>query len=543
MSKLAMINFQETWSKIERFFGHVKFAVFIILIFAIYLTYGTFMESYHGTDYANRLVYKSWPFMTVQFFMFLSVLFATLLRMPFKKPLAGFYVLHLGLLILFLGSFITYVAGVDGSLTLNPNSPNREVLLNSDEVRIQLLKAEKEVKVALPYTSGPKELKMDYKNIKLLKFLPFADDELTWVKQKEAEDANKLHSSTYIIKNDMVEEKITLSLHPASLGEFKNSTQMGPLSVHYMPKVLASCFDVKTNHGFIMWDPIRGGCFSPAEKSLKTIKSLVGPEKLSFVYDGKLLTFIPSLSPLPIKADNSVDESSPLRLFNRSLFEDKPHLFLFGEAVAFYNREETKWYLHPLKKLDGWVELPWMGFQLQLSEHFTRYHPRLLPNAVIPIQDNNNLVQGAQRAVLASVGDDTFWVKRNEPFTYKTRDEEYTFILTTSSLKLPFELSLKRFKMDQDPGTNNPASYESFVTLFRGNSGSTEHHVFMNHPLKQDDFTFYQSSFFEIEPQVYGSVLSVNYDPGRWWKYLGSLLLVGGSFWHFVLRRRKEKKS
>lgn len=106
------------YKKVEFFFGNLKFAVVIISLFAIYLGYGTFMESYHGTEYANRLVYKSFPFMAVQFGMFLSIFFATLIRLPPKKHLYGFYVIHAGLIILFLGSWVTYQSGVDGTVTL-----------------------------------------------------------------------------------------------------------------------------------------------------------------------------------------------------------------------------------------------------------------------------------------------------------------------------------------------------------------------------------------------------------------------------------------
>ena len=92
--------------------------------------------------------------------------------------------------------------------------------------------------------------------------------------------------------------------------------------------------------------------------------------------------------------------------------------------------------------------------------------------------------------------------------------------------------------MNTDPGTNNPASYESFVSVFAGTQGAQKHHIYMNNPLKFKAFTFYQASYFETN-QGYGSVLSVNYDPGRPWKYLGSFLIVLGSIWHFILRRKK----
>src|SRR5690606_14436862 len=93
--------------------------------------------------------------------------------------------------------------------------------------------------------------------------------------------------------------------------------------------------------------------------------------------------------------------------------------------------------------------------------------------------------------------------------------------------------------------TNNPASYESFVTVFDGRNpeqGTSSHHVYMNNPLKYDGFTFYQSSYFPVGDNAFASVFSVNFDPGRPLKYFGSLLLVFGSIWHYIIRRKKGTK-
>jgi len=63
----------------------------------------------------------------------------------------------------------------------------------------------------------------------------------------------------------------------------------------------------------------------------------------------------------------------------------------------------------------------------------------------------------------------------------------------------------------------------------------------MNNPLKHDGFTFYQASYSQDNQGNYSSTLSVNVDPGRFWKYLGSLMLVFGSMWHYYLNFRKKK--
>ncbi len=520
------------YRKVELFFGNLKFAVVIILLFAASLAYGTFMESYHGTEYANRLIYKSLWFMGIQFGMFLSILFATLIRLPFKKQLAGFYVIHAGLIILFLGSYITYQSGVDGTMTLNPNLPAREIQLNEDEFKIQFPSKGKEVTIALPYGAFEKELGYEYEGIRINKFLPFAENEQGWIPVK-VED--KTQSSTqYLLYNDNFSEKLTLSLHPQS--DFNNTQRLGPLNVHYMPQTLLGCFDDNTQDGLIIWNGETSGCMSPGPSDIRKLKSLNGREVIEVSFEGRRIRFLPTMSPLPLDDKMELNESSPFRIFSKKMFETAPHLFLFGKSAAFYNKETQKWESHSSFEKD--IELPWMGFKVSVLDHRSDAYPTMVPIYTKPIQDNSQVIKGNLKAVEVEVDGQRFWVNSMEPVAYNKNGERVTFELSKKQLLLPYEIVLDQFKMDTDPGTNNPASYESFVTLFKGNEGSTKHRVFMNNPLKYKDFTFYQASYFQTNEGPFGSVLSVNFDPGRFWKYLGSLLLVLGSIWHFVIRKR-----
>jgi hypothetical protein len=525
------------YRKVELFFGNMKFAVFIILLFATALGYGTFMESYHGTEYANRLIYKSLWFMGIQFCMFLSILFATLIRLPMKKHLHGFYVIHAGLITIFVGSYITYQSGVDGTITLSPNLPARQIQVNEDELKIQFSAKGKEVILALPYSAFSKDLGYEYEGIKFKTFLPFAEDKQNWIPTK-IEDASQ-SSSRYRLYTPNFGEFLTLSLHPQS--DFNNTQQLGPLSVHYMPAGLSECFAKNTPDGLIVWDAESSGCKSPDTKEIKKIKSLTGKDLIEVDFNGEKIRFMPQMSPLPLDERMELSENSPFRIFSKKLFEKSPHLFLFGKNVAFFEKEKSLWKASPIE-INGEVELPWMGFKVKLLEHRTDAYPSMTPQYVTPVQDNGQVITGNIKAVEVSVGDQTFWVKSNEPVAFNQNGERITFDLGKKNLLLPYEIVLDQFKMDTDPGTTNPASFESFVTLFKGNEGSTKHHIFMNNPMKHQNFTFYQASYFQTQEGPYGSVLSVNFDPGRFWKYLGSLLLVLGSIWHFVLRKRPVTK-
>lgn len=524
----------QIYRRVELFFGNMKFAVVIILIFATALGYGTFMESYHGTEYANRLIYKSLWFMGIQFCMFLSILFATLIRLPPRKQLYGFYTIHAGLIILFLGSYISYHSGVDGTVTLAPNLPSRKIQVNEDEFRIQFPSEGKEVTVALPFRAGPVDLDLEYKGIKLKRFYPFSESAEQWLPMKIKDPGQS--SGQYRIYNDNFGEKFTLSLHPDS--DFNNTTQLGPLNVHYMPESLAECFGVDSNSGLIVWSGESRRCLAPQESDLKKSKAINGKELVVLRFEDQSLSFMPGLSPLPLDESRELNVNSPYRIFSKKLFEGSPHLFLFGPKAAFFDKEKDKWVLESAPE-GAEVSLPWMGFRVVTQKYKDDSYPTMVPEYVKPVQDSGQIIKGDMKAVEVEVQGQNFWVTSKDPIAFNQNNERTTFHLEKKMITLPYEITLDRFKMDTDPGTSTPASFESFVTLFRGNEGSTKHHVFMNNPLKHENFTFYQASYFQTQEGPFGSVLSVNFDPGRPWKYLGSFLLVIGSIWHFYLRRKR----
>ncbi len=110
-------------------------------------------------------------------------------------------------------------------------------------------------------------------------------------------------------------------------------------------------------------------------------------------------------------------------------------------------------------------------------------------------------------------------------------------------LVLPFSLRLERFTVDHDQGTLNPAAYSSRVTVLDG-QGQKEANISMNEPLELHGYTVYQASYEEGEPRPVTSIFAVNRDPGRLWKYLGSLFIVMGSVLLFGQKyKRKNKKT
>ncbi len=524
------------YNKIEKSIGSMKFAVIAIGLFTFLMIIGTFIESYYGTDYANRTIYKKLPFMLVQFFMFVSILFATFVRLPPKKRLYGFYTIHAGLILIGCGSLITYVAGVDGNIYLRPGEPTRNIILSDDILKITFPNEGRQITSKLPFTAFKTTLNNQFEELNFLDFYPFSTNQTEWgYGDKVYPPSQKIHSSEYIIYNDNFSQKFTMSLHPEAI-DYTSGTQLGPLGIHYLPESLANCFTIEPKSSIVLWSSSQNKCFS-----LESFKPKMQPptklKKKSFIvsFNNQQLTFFPEFSPFPLDSNSQPIKTSPLKVFNLTLFQKRPQIFVFGNQVAFFQNE--KWQLKSFNNQK--ISLPWMKFHLKLLRHDDYKFPSDIPTYVTPIQKNGRLIKGEQKALKLEVKGKKYWVTDLKPLSLMIGPKKVIIEITKKTIKLPFEFVLKNFKMDKNPGTQSPASYESFVTLFT-KKGPQEHHVFMNNPLKYSGFTFYQASYNQNQDGSYSSTLSANVDQGRSIKYLGSLLLVLGSMWHFYLRRKKK---
>jgi cytochrome c biogenesis protein ResB len=94
-------------------------------------------------------------------------------------------------------------------------------------------------------------------------------------------------------------------------------------------------------------------------------------------------------------------------------------------------------------------------------------------------------------------------------------------------VQLPFSIKCRDFIMERYPGTENPSSYASEVTLIDPSDNLTENkRIFMNNILEHKGYRFFQSSF---DPDELGTYLSVNHDFwGTWISYTGYILLTIG---------------
>jgi hypothetical protein len=185
-------------------------------------------------------------------------------------------------------------------------------------------------------------------------------------------------------------------------------------------------------------------------------------------------------------------------------------------------------------KAGGQFELGWMNLQFRLLKY--------LPQAKQDIKflKREQSSPEAVSAVRFTYQGKTQWLGLNSMVRLFGDSEMYVLTYGNRQLPLSFDMQLKNFEVGRYQGTMRAASYQSLVSLSDENR---EVLISMNEPLQHKGFTFYQASFQEdAMGRPTASVLSVNYDPGRWIKYLGSLLIVFGAV-HLFYRRWKKARG
>ncbi|MEO0335651.1 MAG: cytochrome c biogenesis protein ResB [Pseudomonadota bacterium] len=174
------------------------------------------------------------------------------------------------------------------------------------------------------------------------------------------------------------------------------------------------------------------------------------------------------------------------------------------------------------------LETGWMGLTFRLL----RYLPRAERKVTYSESEYPNKL--THPAILLKFRNEEHWVALNS--VLRLYDENKMFIVTFGNrrIDLGFPMKLTDFRVGKYQGTQRAATYESDVLV--PEMGTIN--ISMNEPLKHAGYTFYQASFESDEMgRPTKSILSVNYDPGRGLKYLGSALMVLGTILLFYFKK------
>lgn len=106
-------------------------------------------------------------------------------------------------------------------------------------------------------------------------------------------------------------------------------------------------------------------------------------------------------------------------------------------------------------------------------------------------------------------------------------------------LHTDFYLRCDNFTLERYPGSANPSSYESKITVI-DNGNQNQHRIYMNNVMDYQGYRFFQSSYF---PDESGTILSVNADRwGTYITYFGYFLLFTGMFFTLFWKGTRFRK-
>ncbi len=127
----------------------------------------------------------------------------------------------------------------------------------------------------------------------------------------------------------------------------------------------------------------------------------------------------------------------------------------------------------------------------------------------------------------------------SKPLPLQINGNDYFIKLRRKRFLLPITIKLIDFIKVDHPGTQMAKSYESKIEIFT-NSIQRKARIYMNNPLRFDDFTFFQSSYRVEEDGTEYSTLSVVKNVGRLFPYVASLIISFGLLLHFMLMLFKK---
>lgn len=206
---------------------------------------------------------------------------------------------------------------------------------------------------------------------------------------------------------------------------------------------------------------------------------------------------------------------------------------------VIFKKDQAKPYKQGRLKIGELIKTEdWMGLEFRLLD----YLPRAVEEwDVVALERPTPMTSSA---IYMERGDDKHWMVLNDVIKIFGNNEAYLISYQNRRIDLGFNIQLKNFEVTRYQGTMKAKEYASHVLVsdMKNNSvAPTEANISMNQPMKYAGYTIYQSSFQqdEMTGEPTASVFSVNQDPGRWIKYLGSIVMSFGIVWLFYQRRKK----
>lgn len=533
--------------------GGVRFAVPVLVLVAIALGIGTYLESTQNVRVARHYVYGAWWFVAVMALVCVSLIFAVITRLPWQRRHIGFITVHAALVALIAGGFWSMYGRVEGHLALREGTESD--IIETPEEQLEILNhnaGQFDSLASVPGPTGATTVTLDGVKVQVLERWEnsrdeeiIADDSPVPLRAVDIAPTGGPQTAWVGQEDQAGPAPILMGLKVLVLPEGSDWTPPAPVQdtapKDYVFVVGTERFPLKAvgEEVFPGWKIVELNRFQralvagdgitegPASAPVNAAVRL----KLS---DGKGTveqhTAFEAFPDMVMGKRLEGQGNSASRLIPGGLVGQPETLVVFGTVAApkvgYIGLDGKTQVLTPEPKYP--MNLSFGTRDVTIHKQLARAH-QIARTVQIPVATDN------RPALLVRIGDSTelktiVW-KGMEHVT--TADNQMKVLhFGPRRVQLPFIVRLDRFRKTDYPGTDMAMAYQSDVGVTVAGQSETPYEIYMNHPYAHGPWKVYQSGFMGDDM----SIFSVMRDPGLWLTYIASAALCVGVIITFYSR-------
>jgi hypothetical protein len=447
----------------------------LLLLYGISMAVATFVENDYDTPTAKTLIYNSTWFEILM--LWLIVLFAANIKtyQLTKREKWPLLVFHLAFIFMFIGGAITRYTSFEGQMPIKEKETSNEIISDLTYFKLDVADGKK----TLSYDKYP--YMMSYFNAK----------ETGWPFKRTCRQDyhfdNKIISLKTLDYIPLAKDSVLSTESGKGMLNIVSMGKEGRLN-NYIPEGEVQNIDGMM---FSFNNPVQGAFILMEKNNIITI---------TLPSDGKYMS-------MEGQQKGVVTDSALLKQQSGDIKANEPDTL---NLRALYTINNTN-FIIPKKSFKGKIV----------------YYKGDKNNPT-----DKNLLGAIQVELNSGNESDTLLIKGGKGVTgfnkiVKINGLNVSLGFGSKILYTDFSLRCDDFLLDRYPGSNNPSSYESKITVI-DNGTEKQHHIYMNNVMDYRGYRFFQASYF---PDESGTILSVNAD--RWGTnvtYLGYFLLFSGMF-------------
>jgi hypothetical protein len=575
-------------NRLLKFFGSLKLAVVVLLLLAVAMAVGTFLESRGSARVASQVVYRSWWFNGMLALLAINVAAAALTRWPWKRKHVGFVITHAGVITLLGGCSAAFHYGTEGMMEMRVGQPPSNVVRIEDEaltvvvpetgVRTKApLRIKKDGTVKPSVIQAAKDLRLTLDGfLPNTRVMPLVEDGGT-----EPNPALQFQ-----LKSDMAGQNVSDWLLASS--SERNRASLGPAQIEFvaardadeLKRLTTAPQEAKKTDPQLQID-VGGRRFTVAlagnvDRTVTLGDSGVNAHVASYWPDFQM-----DENHKPTSASNDPNNPAAVVVFKRGEDEERQFVFASGQMDPIVRTihgkaigaqvwltggggpqsrsgmmtvvlapDGTLHYAVAAKagfksgemKVGEPVATGWMDFQFTPVKYIAR---AVVTEQVEPAPTNPEANSPAVKVTAHANGQQqSEWVRFGQPIVLVVGEKTVHVMYGWDVMPLPFSVELEDFVVERDEGSMNVAGWTSKVIFHDDVRGLTQRaSIWMNHPAWFNGYKFSQASWNPNDLKY--TALQVKKDPlvVTYVTWTGAVLIVGGIALMFWGRGWLQKKG